>query len=59
MKKELYIIPCMVVLELDAETVIATSGVYSDEIGFGGVDEDGNLTPSSQGKRGSWGDLWE
>lgn len=60
MKAE-YITPDMEIEELSVESMIATSGVYNDEygIGYGGVDEDGSLTPSSRGRRGSWGDLWE
>ena len=52
--KATYITPCM-----DTEE-IATSGVHSDEYGidYGGVDEDGSLTPSSRSRRGTWGDLW-
>lgn len=57
--KTIYIIPSMEILELSVENMIATSGVNSDGIGYGGVDEDGTLTPSSRGHRGSWGDLWE
>ena len=59
--KTLYITPSVEILELSAENMIATSGVHSDEydIGYGGVDEDGKLTPSSRGRRGTWGDLWE
>lgn len=58
--KTIYITPSMEILELSVENMIATSGVYSDNgIGYGGVDEEGTLTPSSRGHRGSWGDLWE
>ena len=51
----------MEVTEHSIENMIATSGVNSDDlgIGYGGVDKDGTLTPSSNGRRGSWGDLWE
>lgn len=44
--------------EISVENMIATSGVTGDGIGYGGVDEDGSLTPSSRGRRGTWGDLW-
>lgn len=56
-----YITPSMEVTELSIENMIATSGVNSSDlgIGYGGVDKDGTLTPSSNGRRGSWGDLWE
>lgn len=57
--KTLYITPSVEILELSTENMIATSGVTSDNgIGYGGVDEDGSLTPSSNGRRGGWGDLW-
>ena len=50
----------MEIEEISVENMIATSGVHSDEygIGYGGVDEDGSLTPSSRSRRGTWGDLW-
>lgn len=57
--KTTYITPDMVVLELATETMIATSGVNSEGIGYGGVDEDGSIIPSSNDRRGAWGDLWE
>ena len=59
--KTQYITPSMEVTELSIENMIATSGVNSDDlgIGYGGVDKDGTLTPYSNGRRGSWGDLWE
>ncbi len=56
--KATYITPCMDTEEISVENMIATSGVTSDGIGYGGVDEDGSLTPSSRGRRGTWGDLW-
>lgn len=57
--KAKYITPGMEIEELSVENMIATSGVTSDNgIGYGGVDEDGSLTPSSRGRRGTWGDLW-
>ena len=59
--KAKYITPGMEIEEISVESMIATSGVHSDEydIGYGGVDEDGSLTPSSRSRRGTWGDLWE
>ncbi len=57
--KTTYITPYMVVLELATETMIATSGVNSEGIGYGGVDEDGSIIPSSNDRRGAWGDLWK
>lgn len=56
--KTLYITPSVEILELSVENMIATSGVNSDGIGYGGVDEEGTLIPSSNGRRGGWGDLW-
>ena len=56
--KTAYITPGMEIEEISIENMIATSGVTSDGIGYGGVDEDGSLTPSSRGRRGTWGDLW-
>ncbi len=48
----------MEIEDISIENMIATSGVTSVDIGYGGVDEDGKLTPSSRGRRGSWGNLW-
>ncbi|MBQ2969430.1 MAG: hypothetical protein IJE15_03450 [Bacteroidaceae bacterium] len=56
--KAKYITPGMEIEEISIENMIATSGVTSDGIGYGGVDEDGSLTPSSRGRRGTWGNLW-
>ena len=44
--------------DISIENMIATSGVTGDGIDYGGVDEDGSLTPSSRGRRGTWGNLW-
>ena len=57
--KATYITPGMEIEEISVESMIATSGVTGDGIGYGGVDEDGKLTPSSRGRRGSWGNLWD
>lgn len=57
--KTQYITPSMEIQEISIEKMIATSGVYSDEIGYGGIDEDGTITPYSMGRRGTWGNLWE
>ena len=56
--KAKYITPGMEIEEISIENMIATSGVTGVDIGYGGVDEDGKLTPSSRGRRGSWGNLW-
>ena len=56
-----YITPRMEVVDYSTETMIAASGVGSEDtgIGFGGVDEEGSIVPSSNDRRGAWGDLWE
>ena len=56
--KTKYIAPCMEIQEIIVEKMIATSGVYGNGIGYGGIDEDGIIVPSSNDRRGSWGDLW-
>lgn len=52
MNKKVYIAPEMEVMNVETEAMIATSF---------GVNEDGQdeVTTSSRGRRGSWGDLWE
>lgn len=48
--KEIYINPEMTVLQLDCEEMLSTSdGVNSENIGYGGVDEDGLLNPEAKG----------
>ncbi len=56
--KAKYITPGMEIEDISIENMIATSGVTGDGIDYGGVDEDGSLTPSSRGRRGTWGNLW-
>lgn len=47
--KKTYMTPNMEVLEMDTMTLLAGSGVTSTdpEIGFGGIDNEGNLDPSA------------
>ena len=56
--KTKYIAPCIVILEIIVGKMIATSGVYGDGIGYGGIDEDGIIVPSSNDRRSDWGDPW-
>ncbi len=45
-----YIIPCTSVMLIEQEQPLAASGVVSNNgIGFGGVDEGGNLDPEVKG----------
>ena len=39
--------PTMDVVEIEEVTLLAGSGVVSDEIGFGGIDEGGTLDPAT------------
>ena len=58
--KKIYITPSIEVVDYSTETMMATSGVSSNNgIGFGGVDEDGSIVPSSNDRRDSWGNLWD
>lgn len=52
MNKKAYIAPEMEVMNVETEAMIATSFVVNED----GLDE---VTTSSRGRRGSWGDLWE
>jgi hypothetical protein len=47
MKKKEYMTPTMDVVEIEKVTLLAGSGVTSDEIGFGGIDEEGTLDPAA------------
>ena len=49
MKRKEYIIPLMKVVELNKMRLLTGSGVTSDGIDYGGVDEDGILDPSAPG----------
>lgn len=58
--KKIYITPSIEVVDYSTETMMAASGVSSNNgIGFGGVDEDGSIVPSSNDRRDSWGNLWD
>lgn len=62
--KKTYIIPCTTVMQAEVEQILANSvrGTIDDdiEIGFGGIDEDGDIDPSVKEKKGSidW-DGWD
>ena len=47
MNKKEYMTPSMELIDMDALTLLAGSGVTSDDIGYGGVDENGELDPSA------------
>jgi len=47
MKRKEYMTPTMDVVEIEKVTLLAGSGVVSDEIGFGGIDEGGTLDPAT------------
>lgn len=47
MKKKEYMTPTMDVVETEELMLLAGSGVSSDDIGYGGVDEGGTLDPAA------------
>ena len=47
MRKKEYMTPTMDVVETEELMLLAGSGVSSDDIGYGGVDEGGTLDPAS------------
>ena len=47
MRKKEYTTPTMDVVETEELMLLAGSGVTSDEIGFGGVDDTGGLDPDA------------
>lgn len=52
--KKIYIIPAMSVVRMHGESILAVSGVCgkigtADDIGFGGIDENGVLDPEVKG----------
>jgi len=49
MKKKQYIIPEVKEVEIESVRLMSGSGVSSDDIGYGGVDEDGSIVPSTRG----------
>ena len=60
MMKKTYIIPCLNLMQAQAEQMLASSGVISNSndinIGYGGVDEDGDVEPDA--KECAW-DIWK
>lgn len=61
MKKDLYVKPEIVVVELETETVLATSiTLYGTGQASENSEGDEDLGADAQGRRGSgWGSLWE
>jgi hypothetical protein len=58
--KKTYIVPATIIVAVDDDATIlsvSTSGVQSENrnIGYGGVDEDGSMTPASR-KKDAWDD---
>ena len=49
MKKKEYIVPSMEVVEIKNMQLLAGSGVTSDGIDFGGIDDEGTLDPTAPG----------
>ena len=47
MKKKEYMTPSLVVVEIAAKALLMASGVESEGIGFGGVDENGSIEPTA------------
>ena len=57
MQKKEYMTPDMEVMEIKAMTLLAGSGVTSEDIDFGGIDEGGTLDPAAPPGLPSMGDL--
>lgn len=49
MKKREYMTPSMDVVEIEKVTLLAGSGVTSDGIDYGGIDDNGLLDPDAPG----------
>ena len=47
MKKKEYMTPGLVVMEIAAKALLMASGVESEGIGIGGVDENGSIEPTA------------
>ena len=47
MKRKEYMTPSMEVVKIKATTLLAVSGVTSNDIDYGGVDEDGTIIPAA------------
>ena len=56
--KKTYIIPQISVDQAWCESLVAISGVSSDEIGYGGVDTDGTIVPEVKRHHDVWDDEW-
>ena len=56
--RKTYIMPSIRMVECESEELLDASGVYSEQgIGYGGVDEDGEIEADSRRGRGrSWDD---
>ena len=57
MQKKEYMTPDMEVMEIKTMTLLAGSGVTSEDIDFGGIDEGGSLDPAAPPGLPSMGDL--
>ena len=47
MKKKEYMTPSLIVTEIETTTFLMVSGVGSEGIDYGGVDENGSLEPTA------------
>lgn len=60
--KKIYIAPAMEIAELEVAAIIAGSvnaGGSLPGTGYGGDDDSGTIEGDANGRRGSWGNLWE
>lgn len=60
--KKVYIAPAMEIAELEVAAIIASSmnaGGSLPGTGYGGDDDSGKIEGDANGRRGSWGNLWE
>ena len=60
--KKTYIAPEIIVTELDGDTLMLTISAGNEETGlqgttYGGMQSGGDA--DAQGRRGSWGNLWD
>ena len=62
MMKKTYIIPCLNLMQAQAEQMLAYSGVISNNndinIDYGGIDLDGSVTPDVKQHKNIWDDEW-
>ena len=49
MKKKQYIIPEVKEVEIECVRLMSSSGVSSEDIGWGGTDDNGTIIPSTRG----------